>query len=166
MDETPTLQKGPSYGWVPVVMLVGLLLAVILFPLSVGGGKSPGVGCVSNIKQVTTGLLIYAADFDDLIPTGQWQTAIQPYVKNPEVYTCPEIRKRGRENGYAMNETIAGKPLASFSHPAMTVAIFETSDLTGNLSLPLSRQVIRNHGGKPRLISSYLDGRARAVSSE
>src|SRR5262249_44888523 len=77
------------------------ILAAILFPVfAQAREKARQASCVSNLKQVGTGVTLYVQDYDERLPynynysfDGQylwwWQDSIRPYVKNEPVYQCP-----------------------------------------------------------------------------
>src|SRR5207245_112347 len=60
-------------------------------------------GCLSNMKQVTTGILMYSQDYDEVFPfqglpdpcdfatskKACWINSTMPYVKNKQVWYCP-----------------------------------------------------------------------------
>ncbi|HHX41849.1 MAG TPA: DUF1559 domain-containing protein, partial [Armatimonadetes bacterium] len=57
--------------------------------------------CQSNLKQIGTGILMYAQDYDEVLPPSYlyldsaktqlawWEDLLQPYVKNYNVMACP-----------------------------------------------------------------------------
>ena len=86
-----------------VVIAIIAILAAILFPVfAKAREKARQNSCLSNTKQLGTGLVQYAQDYDETYPThfwgegnaGQansstWWGGIFPYVKNVQVYSCP-----------------------------------------------------------------------------
>src|SRR5262245_5331462 len=94
-----------------VVIAIIAILAAILFPVfAQAREKARAATCVSNLKQLGLGMLMYAQDYDETIPqwkwdqsyasgnvsknnaTSIWWNAIYPYVKNVGVYACPSQR--------------------------------------------------------------------------
>ena len=92
-----------------IVIAIIALLAAILFPVfAQARAKARQTVCVSNLRQLGTAALLYAQDADGTFPhwdwdyssaTGSrdpnhletlWFNAILPYVKNPDVYRCPD----------------------------------------------------------------------------
>src|ERR1044071_4742778 len=52
------------------------------------------ISCLSNIKQLGLGALMYSQDFDDRMPLGRnWNDAIYPYLKNDSLFHCPEAEQ-------------------------------------------------------------------------
>lgn len=94
-----TLVQGAVLG-VFVAVIVAVIVAVLM-PVYRSSGPAAGkVRCLSNLKQVTTAQMIYAADWDDAI--GAYYTfdgakgqssffdANLPYLKDPAIFLCPE----------------------------------------------------------------------------
>ena len=82
-----------------VVIAIIAILAAILFPVfAKARAKAQQTTCLSNVKQLDLGCLMYASDNDDMVApawdtTGgmcsQWASVIYPYVKNLQIYGCP-----------------------------------------------------------------------------
>jgi len=84
-----------------VVIAIIAILAAILFPVFARAReKARQTSCLSNVKQLTLGQLMYAQDYDERFPyfvTGvqpagsgvPWWLVVQPYVKNWQLYKCP-----------------------------------------------------------------------------
>src|SRR5215208_4405688 len=84
-----------------VVIAIIAILAAILFPVfAQAREKARGAACLSNLKQIGVGLMLYTQDHDERLPyqwrytpDGKtlywWQDVVRPYVKNEAVYTCP-----------------------------------------------------------------------------
>ncbi len=98
-----------------VVIAIIAILAAILFPVfAQARAKARQTTCVSDLKQISTALLMYSQDFDEAMcnhyykdpnfpwmggstkPPGapetnyKWMDAIQPYVKNIGIFNCPD----------------------------------------------------------------------------
>jgi prepilin-type N-terminal cleavage/methylation domain-containing protein/prepilin-type processing-associated H-X9-DG protein len=89
-----------------VVIAIIAILAAILFPVfAQAREKARQTTCLSNAKQLAMGVSMFAQDFNEYLPkayfndvvdgptgwpwnTG-WDTAIQAYVKNLQVFKCP-----------------------------------------------------------------------------
>ena len=93
-----------------VVIAIIAILAAILFPVfAQSREKARQTSCISNMKQIGTGALMYAQDYDERLPRNwygnlgmeattaigdplnryKWMDAIQPYVKNTGIFVCP-----------------------------------------------------------------------------
>jgi prepilin-type N-terminal cleavage/methylation domain-containing protein/prepilin-type processing-associated H-X9-DG protein len=93
-----------------VVIAIIAILAAILFPVfAQAREKARAATCLSNLKQIGLGVMMYVQDWDGSYPPdrvaplagGQpcsqkmitWKTATLPYVKNIAVYRCPSNPK-------------------------------------------------------------------------
>ena len=83
-----------------VVIAIIAILAAILFPVfAQAREKARQAACLSNTKQMGLGVMQYTSDYDELLPVvgdgaacrGRWQWQLYPYVKNGDVYTCPNL---------------------------------------------------------------------------
>lgn len=87
-----------------VVIAIIAILAAILFPVfSRVREKARQTTCTSNMKQIGTGLTMYAQDWDESLPIFYepcwrrfpndgglfWTEQLVPYVRNKPVYKCP-----------------------------------------------------------------------------
>src|SRR5436309_4989834 len=85
-----------------VVIAIIAILAAILFPVfAQAREKARQASCLSNTKQLGTGIMMYTQDYDEYMPYGYmynlpqqsqlwyWQDLVQPYIKNYGVYVCP-----------------------------------------------------------------------------
>ena len=125
-----------------VVIAIIAILAAILFPVFARArAKARQASCLSNVKQLMLSVHMYAQDYDGGFPARQgppwtWPMDILvPYVKNSEIFTCPEKKggwgsaKGARYGvcwdlwgtGYLGNE-------GSFTKPAETAYLLEGYD--------------------------------------
>jgi prepilin-type N-terminal cleavage/methylation domain-containing protein/prepilin-type processing-associated H-X9-DG protein len=90
-----------------VVIAIIAILAAILFPVfAQARAKARQASCLSNTKQIGLALLAYSQDYDEQMVRGwygpngwqqsnnvdryKWMDAIAPFVKNEQLYTCPD----------------------------------------------------------------------------
>lgn len=82
-----------------VVIAIIAILAAILFPVFARArARAMQNTCLSNVKQITLGLMMYASDNDQRFPIhyasyGQspsWAEAVHPYIKNYQLWFCPD----------------------------------------------------------------------------
>jgi prepilin-type N-terminal cleavage/methylation domain-containing protein len=90
-----------------VVIAIIAILAAILFPVFAKvREKARQISCVSNMKQLSLGVIQYVSDYDQMYPadppitTGNgttsnpqycgWAGRIYPYIKSTAVYKCPD----------------------------------------------------------------------------
>lgn len=95
-----------------VVIAIIAILAAILFPVFAKAREAArATSCRSNLKQIATSYLMYAQDYDEMLPNARINAAggaatcdevfnssnwsgwvgnvLQPYVKNGGVWKCP-----------------------------------------------------------------------------
>lgn len=88
------------------------------------GIANPQTQTVSNLKQLAVAVMIYAADYDDLMPKANWQSSLRPYVKSDAVFKSP-MSTAAKPSGYSFNSALFGINLAKLADPAKTVLIYE-----------------------------------------
>lgn len=102
-----------TFPQILLVVCIFAILAAILFPVYTGNGHSPKTSCISNLKQLSLAVMIYTGDHDDSWPIDysfdgpekqtKFVDATLPYLKNKEIYLCPQeqrdIKDKGLTNG-------------------------------------------------------------------
>ena len=94
-----------------VVIAIIAILAAILFPVfAQAREKARQASCLSNMKQISLSVLMYIQDYDEKFPIGTvadsslpsdqqaysfviggtWFRRVQPYIKNVDVFRCPD----------------------------------------------------------------------------
>ena len=79
-----------------VVIAIIAILAAILFPVfAKAREKARQTSCLSNVKQLALGCLMYTQDYDEIMPRSRnfatrklWANLILPYVKNEQIFYC------------------------------------------------------------------------------
>jgi prepilin-type N-terminal cleavage/methylation domain-containing protein len=112
-----------------VVIAIIAILAAILFPVfAQAREQARSISCLSNMKQTGMGSVMYLQDYDETFPMNLYfgdlpspcvftaWTAILPYIKSSQVYTCPS-------NPIAMNfppmMATIGMPTPCTSSPSL-----------------------------------------------
>jgi prepilin-type N-terminal cleavage/methylation domain-containing protein/prepilin-type processing-associated H-X9-DG protein len=82
-----------------VIAIIAILAAILMPVFAQAREKARQTSCLSNFKQVGTGMMMYVQDYDESYPVSRlsdgtgvfssWKYGILPYVKNLQVYTCP-----------------------------------------------------------------------------
>jgi prepilin-type N-terminal cleavage/methylation domain-containing protein/prepilin-type processing-associated H-X9-DG protein len=150
-----------------VVIAIIALLAAILFPVFARARESARrASCQSNLKQLGLGIAQYVQDYDESYPVGYsgpdysgvgWAEKIYPYVKNVQVYVCPDEQRSftldfatgpSTQESYGLNANLvnpagdfntAPKPkMSNLNAPAKTVMLFETAFASAYLTDPLT----------------------------
>ena len=137
-----------------VVIAIIAILAAILFPVfAKAREKARQASCLSNIKQLGLGALMYAQDYDEVLfsryepitvyPTPAnaiwWcpypgvSSLLDPYIKNQQIGVCPSMAGR---RGYAYNTllgtTFPPVAIGSILRPAEILMFVD--DTFGNLT--------------------------------
>ena len=133
-----------------VVIAIIAILAAILFPVFARAReKARQSSCLSNVKQLMVGVMMYAQDYDEMLPgyhfadapsaNDQWYEVIEPYIKNTQVFICPSDQNE-TPTGYGWNfrfvsygthssSSIVGDPITSLGaikYPAETIIMADS----------------------------------------
>jgi prepilin-type processing-associated H-X9-DG protein len=93
--------------------------------------------CLSHLKQLDLGAIMFASDHDQNWPDAdKWTDEIMPYIKNEQILRCPAAP--GLECAYALNRVMAGRNDADVALPAEIITFFESNlghrNATGTLA--------------------------------
>jgi prepilin-type N-terminal cleavage/methylation domain-containing protein/prepilin-type processing-associated H-X9-DG protein len=100
-----------------VVIAIIAILAAILFPVfAQAREKARQTACLSNTKQIALGIMQYSGDYDEALPVqgddaqkrGRWMYQVYPYIKNNQVFTCPNFPEGALNPADLMGSTISG----------------------------------------------------------
>lgn len=153
-----------------------VVIGSTLLPVNVGHRGAIATVCLSNLKQIGTGIMIYEADFDDRMPPRDaWIDATYPYTKRLEAFHCPNLE--GSPWGYAFNGALDRKRFAApltvihnskheqifTGEAASTPLVYDSVTLLKNASdLVTSLPAVPRHR---RNNIVYADGHAKAMLS-
>ena len=137
-----------------VVIAIIAILAAILFPVfAQAREKARQAQCVSNVKQLSMGIMMYNQDYDETMPYGYmynipdtsqlwyWQDLVQPYIKNYGVYVCPSAAQHTVVDYLRPPGTI---PVLALDYIANAAWGFEEGDVWGGINY--SRNVADTSG--------------------
>lgn len=134
--------------WV-VVSLLGVFLCLLLVLFFPTGGYSKEAArktmCLSNMKQIGTGMLLYADQNDGLFPGQSWVDATLLFVKQEEAHTCSIMARDGKKWGYAMNADMVRKNQSSIKNPEKVIVLFECNALAKNVVANLAARTEDRH---------------------
>lgn len=126
--------------------------------------------CLSNVKQSSLGLIMYADDENDRFPLRDlWMDATLPYVKREEIWHCPSVPKG--VYGYAFNGALTRIKVTKLDEPGAIPMIYDSVNPLRNASdlcasLPLPGRHGKNDGGEAgRNMVGFADGHAKAIAA-
>ena len=164
-----------------VVIAIIAILAAILFPVFGRARENARrSSCQSNLKQIGLGFIQYTQDYDERYPrfvlgssnaatspfvSGSytwaigWADALQPYIKNIQVYSCPSetngpTRAQGNSGfvDYYYNYNLSDIHSSAFVAPTLTV-------LSGD---GIGESLAGRAQGNARYVSNGCQGRGDA----
>lgn len=117
-------------------------------------GAAKASVCLTNVKQLALGCIMFSADNDDILKlgSGTWAKSIMPYIKNKAVFTCP-LDKSGAAS-YSFNAELTGKNSAVIADPAKTVLLYEGKN----------KKLDFRHDGRATV--GFADGHVKLVKKE
>lgn len=103
----------------------------ILFPVYASARwASRKTQCLTNLKDLAKGLVLYSADHADRLPPAKiWRDATASHLDSGD-FRCPLV-ERSSASGYAFSARLGGHSLNGLPDPMNTVLLFE-STLTGS----------------------------------
>lgn len=89
-----------------VVIAIIAILAAILFPVfATAREKARQTSCLSNLRQLGTATLMYATDYDEVLPlirrNRSWTYTVQPYIKSFAILRCGSDKSSNWSNNPA-----------------------------------------------------------------
>ena len=127
-----------------VVIAIISILAAILFPVFVQArAKARQTACLSNMRQMGLGVMMYTQDADETLPLAatstptaflNWHDLVDPYIKNKQVWLCPDANAPVKDiygkpvchygwNAYYLNQGVAVNNIYSLNNaPGVTLA--------------------------------------------
>jgi prepilin-type processing-associated H-X9-DG protein/prepilin-type N-terminal cleavage/methylation domain-containing protein len=92
-----------------VISIIALLAALLLPALGNAKTRAHGTSCLSNLKQIGLGTVMYCNENEDRLPRtshqGQsWVETLQPYCAGTNLWRCPRDPNLNRRCSYALND--------------------------------------------------------------
>ncbi|NLO06015.1 MAG: prepilin-type N-terminal cleavage/methylation domain-containing protein [candidate division WS1 bacterium] len=140
-----------------VVIAIIAILAAILFPVFARAReKARQSSCLSNVRQLSTAILMYVQDYDERFPGhrccvrsgfGYWYQLIEPYTKNAGIFTCPSDPATSLGYGYNGAGTTADNALGWRYATSSGVAPNQWAPLIGKVRQPSLMIMIADQAG-------------------
>jgi prepilin-type N-terminal cleavage/methylation domain-containing protein/prepilin-type processing-associated H-X9-DG protein len=104
-----------------VIAIIAILAAILMPVFAQAREKARGITCVSNLKQIGSGIIMYIQDYDETfspsqygggstgIPQRAWNALVQPYIKNgddwgtTQIFACPSHPDRNQSGKYGVH---------------------------------------------------------------
>jgi prepilin-type N-terminal cleavage/methylation domain-containing protein/prepilin-type processing-associated H-X9-DG protein len=128
-----------------VVIAIIAILAAILFPVfSRAREKARQTSCLSNLRQSATAVGQYVQDYDEAFPMSVYLAfnasgpcaltmlgAIEPYIKNRQIYQCPSEPRALNVDAAFRTLGLPGGECGGFDYGSymFNYAVFEDGDL-------------------------------------
>jgi prepilin-type N-terminal cleavage/methylation domain-containing protein/prepilin-type processing-associated H-X9-DG protein len=167
-------RKGFTLIELLVVIAIIAILAAILFPVfAQAREKARQTTCTSNLKQLSTAIMMYYGDYDESYPMSVYagrttanapcaytaQAALEPYLKNKNIYECPTAAQSMNMDAFWRTRGLTGGDCGQFiwlSYVA-NFALFEdgpNNPITGSSHAVVSAAQVNF----PAETSSFQDG--------
>jgi prepilin-type N-terminal cleavage/methylation domain-containing protein/prepilin-type processing-associated H-X9-DG protein len=166
-----------------VVIAIIAILAAILFPVFARARENARkTSCLSNLKQLGLGALMYTQDYDErfmrhytnVAPEGarDWTTDTTPYLKNRQIFICASQTRPGTTYGYSTwMATSSGRAMAEIEESSRTALFCEVK---GNSTGGVDRSAPFNYNAtdlrfEPAMLHmegvnmAYADGHAKWI---
>ncbi len=113
-DQAAPLSRRRGFTLIELLVVIAIIaiLAAMLFPVFAHAReKARQTSCLSNLRQLASGMIIYSEDNDGMFPPAvgrpsrqdnnyyqmSWMALMQPYVKNLGVFICPSSGHRSQD---------------------------------------------------------------------
>lgn len=113
-----------------VVVAITAIAALILFPLFARARDNDRPrSCLSNLRQISLGLLMYTQDYDQKLPPTRnardgWGEIIQPYVKTYWIFHCPtDNYDTDKTTDYFFNARLSSVSMEKIPAPNLTISL-------------------------------------------
>lgn len=148
------------------VLPLGLISGGIILPqVAKAKQKAAGIICMSNVKQLNLGLIMYANDNKDRFPAGtNWCDSLRGYLGGAtNAFVCPQGAPNQRSH-YALNAQLIGHGINDVQAPAQTVLVFE---IDGGWNVSGGRELLPAKGRHSSAYAiGFADGHAEMVRPE
>ena len=174
MPYAPPRNGTPGWVWV-LVGCVGCgfvvpVLAAIVFPVfAQARAKARQTSCMSNLKQIATGNLMYVQDYDERFPIAStWQENMMPYTGTMTIFHCPADvlvpnASNSTASSYSFNSALDMMKVKRLGEPQNTVLNYDSTAASLNANDALTSLPSPGRHMKKNNIS-FADGHAQSWS--
>lgn len=166
-----------------VVSIISLLMALLLPALKSGRDKATQINCLGNLRQLGIGILSYAQDYAEYLPTSVSSTGVwwclpaspfSPYyANNRKTVVCPALKNEAFPSIYypswygvnsnlirILGASISSLRLGQIPAPASTLLLFCGHRQTNSTSdAELTGRILYVHNSGVDIL--FMDGHAK-----
>lgn len=134
-------------GLLVVIAILAIFAAMLLPALSKAKERAKAINCISNLKQMGLGMMLYAEDSSGRIPRGNepswWQVFGKPVGltsrSDAPIYLCPSFPNKKQLVCYVVNAWPSGAnfedqgliKMSVFQQPTDTIYLIDNEDRNG-----------------------------------
>jgi len=169
-------RQGRGFTLIELLVVIAIIavLAAILFPVfAKARAKANQTSCLSNMKQMTLAILMFADDNQSEFPGAEWAQDIDEYVGNRRIFTCPADEKGAGHVSYSYGALLVtpdgnGVRTSALMNPSEVGCLVDGT----SKEFPDCTIYPNGPGQKGDIISrhslniSYADGHAKSLASK
>jgi prepilin-type N-terminal cleavage/methylation domain-containing protein len=125
---TARRRRAAGFSLIELLVVIGIitvLLALLMVALRRARISAEAVTCLSNTRQIATGLRMFASDNGNHFPDPNvadvsWESMIQRYLPNSKVFECPADQEVAPGTGSSYDWRDTGVPETTLAGRLMT----------------------------------------------